>query len=143
VPLTRYIRFADSVCVPRSVAITLVITVGTGNRGDTGCTKLGFSTVIRPPDGAAICCIWSKSQFVAAPMPRFGSVCDDNVCLVPNPTSMCIVFSIRSALIDFSISLVSGETGGPPCATPCAGPVASASHTAMPRRPASAAAASP
>ena len=45
---------------PRSVATTLVMTVGTGIRGGvTGWTKLCSSTVIRPPDRSADSCISS------------------------------------------------------------------------------------
>jgi len=44
--------------VPCSVATTFVIGVGTGTRGDTGWMKLCSSTVMRPPDVAAIWSNW-------------------------------------------------------------------------------------
>src|SRR5712691_6419941 len=76
--------------------MTLVIVVGTGIRGDTGWTNVCFCTVIRPDDVAAMACIWSDTQAVAAPMPRAGSVWLDAVCLVPNWTSRRIVALIRA-----------------------------------------------
>jgi hypothetical protein len=41
------------VTLPRRVAITLVMVVGVGTRGETGWTNDCSSTVIRPPDVAA------------------------------------------------------------------------------------------
>ncbi len=64
--------------------MTLVIVVGTGIRFETGCTNVCCCTVIRPDEVAAIACICSNTQAVAAPMPRTGSVWLDAVCLVPN-----------------------------------------------------------
>src|SRR5947209_13399342 len=75
--------------------MTLVIVVGTGIRDETGCTNVCFCTVIRPDEVAAMACIWSNTQAVAAPMPRTGSVWLDRVCLVPNPTSVWMVAWMR------------------------------------------------
>ena len=104
-------------------------------RGPGGWMKLCFSTVIRPFDVAAIACSWLNAQSVAAPIPRFGSVCDDNVCLVPKPTSVWIDAWIRSALISFRIDFVSGETGGAARAPPCAERVASTDPAITATRP--------
>jgi hypothetical protein len=60
--------------VPFSVAITLVIVVGTGMLDATGCVNVCRCTVIRPEEVAAMACICSNTQLVAAPMPRTGSV---------------------------------------------------------------------
>ena len=79
--------------------MTFVMGVGVGMREATGWMKDCLSTVIRPPEVAAIACICWKNQFVAAPMPRFGSVCDDSVCLVPKLVSPSIVARIRSGSI--------------------------------------------
>ena len=43
--------------MPFSVAITLVIVVGTGMVDVTGCVNVCFCTVIRPPEAAAKDCI--------------------------------------------------------------------------------------
>ena len=74
--------------VPRSVATTLVIRVGTGIRGDTGWMNDCNSTVIRPSDVWAYRCICSWIQSRAAPMPRTGSSWVDRVCRVPKPASL-------------------------------------------------------
>jgi hypothetical protein len=58
---------------------------------------------------AAIACIWSNTQLVAAPMPRTGSVWLDAVCRVPNPTSFRIVALIRSGSISRSIARSPGS----------------------------------
>ena len=78
-------RLADAGCVPCKVAITFVIGVGCGIRGPAGWMNVSFSTVIRPSEAAASCCSSSYTQLVAAPIPRFGSVCDESVCLCPEP----------------------------------------------------------
>src|SRR6266545_5735106 len=83
---------------PRSVATRLVMVVGTGIRDATGCTNACFSTVIRPPEVAAIACIRAKIQSRAAPMPRLGSSWLDRVCRVPNAASCRTVASIRLGL---------------------------------------------
>jgi len=43
---------------------------------------------MRPPDVAAILSNSLLIQSRAAPMPRFGSVCVDSVCRVPNASSV-------------------------------------------------------
>jgi len=63
-----------------------------------------FSTVIRPPDGAASSVICWKSQSRAAPMPRTASVWLDSVCRVPKATSRRTVASMRRWSISRSIS---------------------------------------
>ncbi len=90
--------------MPFSVAITLVIVVGTGMLDETGCVNVCFCTVIRPPEAAAKDCIWPNTQSVAAPMPRFGSVWLDAVCRVPKLTSFRIVALIRSGSMSRSIA---------------------------------------
>jgi hypothetical protein len=84
------------------VAMTLVIWVGVGIRLATGWVKVCRSTVMRPPEVAAKADIWPKTQSVAAPMPRTGSVWLDRVCRVPNPTSFWIVAWMRSGSISRS-----------------------------------------
>ena len=81
--------------MPCSVAITLVIVVGTGIRFETGWTNVCCCTVMLPDEVAAMACICPNTQFVAAPIPRTGSVWLDAVCRVPNWTSRCMVASIR------------------------------------------------
>jgi hypothetical protein len=71
--------------------MTLVILVGVGTRLSAGCTNDCSCTVIRPDEVAAMACICSSTQAVAAPMPRTGSVWLDSVCLVPNCTSRRMV----------------------------------------------------
>jgi hypothetical protein len=73
--------------------------LGVGIRGPASCTKLCCCTVIRPPEAAAKDCICWVTQAVAAPMPRFGSVWLDRVCLVPKLTSFWIVALIRAGSI--------------------------------------------
>jgi hypothetical protein len=95
------------------VAITFVIVVGTGMRGPGGWTNDCFSTVIRPPEAAASCCSWSNTHWVAAPIPRFGSVCDESVWRVPNETSFWIDASMLLELTSLSICRTSFDTGVP------------------------------
>ena len=57
--------------MPCSVAMTLVIVVGTGRLGDAGCTNDCCWTVIRPDEVAAMACICWKTHAVAAPIPRY------------------------------------------------------------------------
>jgi hypothetical protein len=113
-PLTTYVRAADSGCVPCSVAITLVMVVSTGIRGEpAGTTNDCFSTVMRPPDAAASCWSCSYTHCVAAPIPRFGSVVDESVERVPNETSLSIVASMVREWTSLSMCRTSFETGGP------------------------------
>ncbi len=95
-----------------------MITVGCGIRSDTGCTKLCSSVVMRPPDVAAILSNSLLIQSRAAPMPRFGSVCVDSVCRVPNASSVLSYPSSRLALTSRSIARTSAggfhHFGGPP-----------------------------
>src|ERR1700722_19212219 len=79
--------------------MTLVIVVGTGMLGETGCTKDCCSTVIRPAEVAAMACICSYTHAVAAPIPRAGSGWLDEVCRVPNWTSRVMVASILAESI--------------------------------------------
>ena len=102
-----YVRPADSGCVPLSVATTFVIIVGVGTRAALGCSKVCFSTVIRPPDCAATMENSLNNQSRAAPMPRFGSFCTDNVLRVPNHTSLRIVFSMLRASISLTSRTIS------------------------------------
>jgi hypothetical protein len=90
--------------VPFSVAITLVIVVGTGMLDATGCVNDCLCTVIRPPEAAAEACSWPNTQSVAAPIPRFGSVWLDDVCRVPKLTSFRIVALIRPGSMSRSIA---------------------------------------
>src|SRR5579863_10040568 len=76
--------------------MTLMIVVGTGMLDETGCVNVCFWTVIRPDDVAAMACISSYTQAVAAPIPRTGSVWLDAVCRVPNWTSRKIVAWMRA-----------------------------------------------
>ena len=57
---------------------------------------------------------WPLVQFSAAPMPRFGSVCDESVCRVPKPTSVSIVCRSCAWLTGAMIarSFASGDGGG-------------------------------
>src|SRR5215472_5980323 len=75
--------------------MTLVIEVGTGIVGPTGCTNVCCCTVMLLPGTAAKAFICWVTQAVAAPMPRFGSVWLDAVCLVPNETSVWMVALMR------------------------------------------------
>src|SRR5580765_5677206 len=135
-PLTTYVRPADSVCEPCNVAITLVIVVGVGIRGPAGWTNDCFSTVIRPPEAAAYCWSWSYTHSVDAPIPRFGSVCDESVWRVPNETSFWIFCSMLRELTSCSIWRTSRDTGGPWCLPPpLAGLVPTASVVAAARTP--------
>src|ERR1700722_7301054 len=79
--------------------MTLVIVVGTGMLGETGCTKDCCWTVIRPDEVAAMACSCWYTHAVAAPIPRTGSVWLDEVCLVPNWTSRVMVASILAGSI--------------------------------------------
>jgi hypothetical protein len=112
----------------------LVIWVGTGMRGPTGWMKDCFSTVIRPPEVAAISRNRLYTHSVAAPIPRTGSVWDERVCLVPNPTSVWIELWMLSALMSLTISRVS--VGTLPCSSPFAGLVANAIVATPTRAPA-------
>ena len=76
-----------------------MIVVGTGMLDETGWTKVCCCTVMRPFELAANEFIWSVTHWVAAPMPRFGSVWLEAVCRVPNETSFVIVAWIRSGSI--------------------------------------------
>src|SRR6202042_2927289 len=69
--------------------------VGTGMLLATGCVNVCCWTVIRPDDVAAMACICAKTQAVAAPMPRTGSVWLEAVCLVPNWVNRKMVAWIR------------------------------------------------
>jgi hypothetical protein len=63
-----------------------------------------------PPDVAAMALIWSNTHWVAAPMPRTGSVWLDKVCLVPNWVSRRIVAPIRSGSTCFTSLRSAGST---------------------------------
>jgi hypothetical protein len=92
--------------------MTLVIWVGVGMLVATGWVKVCCCTVIRPDDVAAMACICCTTQFVAAPMPRFGSVWLDKVCRVPNPASVWIVAWMRLESIARSRATRSREISG-------------------------------
>jgi len=81
------------------VATTFVRIVGCGTRAAFGCSNDCFSTVMRPFDASAALRNSAYSQSRAAPMPRFGSFCSDNVLRVPNETSFLIVASMLRASI--------------------------------------------
>src|SRR5262245_915036 len=81
----------------------LVSIVGCGTRAAFGCSKVCFSTVIRPSDCAAAFWNSAQSQSRAAPMPRLGLFCSDKVLRVPKLTSLRIVFSIFFGLISATI----------------------------------------
>ena len=65
----------------------------------TGWTNVCCCTVMLPFEVAAMACICSVTQLMAAPMPRFGSVWLEAVCRVPNWVSRRIVAWIRSGSI--------------------------------------------
>jgi hypothetical protein len=70
------------------------------------------SKLSRPFESAAYCAT-GRRQFVAAPMPRFGSVWDESVCRVPKAASVRIECSMFLALTSLSMCRTSLETGGP------------------------------
>src|ERR1700722_18226345 len=77
--------------------------------GAACCINVCCCTVIRPVDVLAMACICCTTQFVAAPMPRFGSVWLDRVCLVPNPASVWMVAWMRLGSMARSTVTRSGE----------------------------------
>jgi len=81
------------------VATTFVTIVGWGTRAAFACSYDCFSTVMRPPDASAALRNSAYNQSRAAPMPRFGSFCSDNVLRVPKETSFLIVASMLRASI--------------------------------------------
>src|SRR5215469_9748483 len=83
----------------------LVIVVGAVIRPGTGCCTYDCCcTVMLPLALSAMACICWVTQAVAAPMPRFGSVWLDCVCLVPNATSCWMVAWMLLGSIWFSRS---------------------------------------
>jgi hypothetical protein len=98
--------------------MTLVILVGVGIRSPAGCTNDCSCTVIRPDEVAAMACIWSSTQAVAAPMPRTGSVWLDSVCLVPNCVSRRMMAWIRPGSTSRTMARRSGSDPCPVTANP-------------------------
>ena len=66
--------------VPRWMATALQTLVGVGTRRPVTVSQVW--SVSRPNDF-----ISASAQRTAAPIPRFGSVCEDSVCRVPKLTS--------------------------------------------------------
>ena len=83
-PCTITTSFGRS--LPRWIATTLTSRVGTGTRSPL-TTGSGRTISRQPPQAAAVLRNSPSAHLRAAPIPRFGSVCEDSVCRVPKLTS--------------------------------------------------------
>ena len=98
--------------VPRWIAMTFTISVGSGMRGAGPTTPATRRTSRQPPQDAEIRRNSSSIQRVAAPMPRLGSVLLESVWRVPKETSVRTSRSIRSGETARTSSCSSGCSDG-------------------------------